>query len=143
MISLYHTGNKITTIDPDYGLFGEFLFFSPEPSHYGDYVYQLDIDENTIIDPDTFFYRDDADKLGGIVKAVMNVCDCDEDEAEELLSQRAHLDDEEEDWEIQHLTGKAAKQLGYRGAMVPDEHGTSYLIDMAGKEHELIVIESP
>ncbi len=40
-------------------------------------------------------------------------------------------------WAIQKFAGMAAKALGYKGAQLTDEQGTSYLIDMKGREKEL------
>lgn len=138
---LYHcTSNPITEID-EYGRFGEFLFFGSSPSHMGEVTYQLEIDtdenKGLIIDCGRFFYREDCSKLDDIVSEVMNLADCDEDQAQEYLSQRDHVSDAELDWDIQGLTAKAAKILGFRGVAVPDEYGTSYMIDMLGLESEL------
>lgn len=41
-------------------------------------------------------------------------------------------------WSIQKMAGQAAKLLGYKGAKLFDEQGTSYLIDMLGKVKSLI-----
>ncbi len=40
-------------------------------------------------------------------------------------------------WTIQKFAGMAAKALGFKGAKLTDEQGTSYLIDMKGREKEL------
>lgn len=135
-MELFHTGSKIEEIN-NLGRFDEFLFFANSACHYGEVTYSIEVDEDEIIDPNGFFYRDDCDKLAGIVAQVMDLAECDEDEAEELLSQRESHDDPEIDWDIQTLTARAAKLLGFRGVEIQDEHGTSYMIDMLGRESEL------
>lgn len=135
-MELFHTGSKIEKITSN-GRYGEFLFFGASDCHYGDVTYKIEVSEEKIIDPNTFFYRDDCEKLESIVAEVMELAECDEDEAEEYLSQRESHTDADIDWDIQALTAKAAKTLGYRGVEIPDEHGTSYMIDMLGHEDEL------
>ena len=45
-------------------------------------------------------------------------------------------------WAIQNIAGKVAKSLGYKGAKLFDEQGTSYLVDMLGREKDLKKIEN-
>ena len=51
-----------------------------------------------------------------------------------------HLEDEdlaEFSWDLQSMAARAAKKLGFRGLQVRDETGTSYMIDMLDRLHEL------
>lgn len=124
-----------------FGKFEYFLFFASSSCHYGDATYTIEIDEDEIIDCNSFFYREDYELLNDIVAEVMDRLGCDEDEAQEYLSQRAHAGDSDTDWWIQLMTAKCAEKLGYRGVEVPDEHGTSFIINMLGREAELTPVE--
>jgi hypothetical protein len=135
-MELFHTGNEIEKISA-FGPFGEFLFFASEACHDGDTTYRLEVDDEEVIDAAHFFYREDCEKLGGLVAEVADLVGCEEDEAQEYLSQALSHSDPEIDWAIQTLTARAAKLLGFRGVAVPDEYGTSFMIDMLGHEGEL------
>ena len=41
------------------------------------------------------------------------------------------------EWMIQKFSGEVAKKLGYKGAILTDEQGSSYLIDMLGRLGDL------
>lgn len=150
-MTLYHTSPvQITEIDA-FGRFGEFLFFAG-----GEYVmtagdritYAIEVDDSDIIDADQLFFHEDARKLAGLVEKVMQMVDCDEETAEELISQREDVhcietniepeDLAETSWDIQRITGEAALLLGFRGAEMQDEQGVAYLIHMAGREADLV-----
>lgn len=151
-MNLIHTSpveiNKIN----EFGTFGTFLCFSD--SEYvmtaaGEHIaYSIEIDEADIIDAESLFYHEDANKLDAIVELVMAAVGCDEDTAEELISQREDVhsiecDIEPEDladvsFEIQRRSAEAARALGFRGVAMDDEQGRMYLIDMEGKEIELV-----
>jgi len=139
-MELFHVGHKIDKITQE-GRFDEFLFFGVNASHDGDTTYKINIDESDIADPNSFFYRDDYKKLDYLVTEIMNLVGCDGDHAEDLLSQRQTHDDAEIDWNIQTLTARAAQTLGFRAVAIPDEYGTSYMIDMWGHESDLIIID--
>ena len=139
-MKLFHTSpNSITAINST-GLFGEFLCFSADvyTMTAGDFItYSIEIDDNDIIEASSIFYHEDAEKLDGLVQRVMGMLDCDEDTAEDMLSQKDDCGDAELSWEIQALTAKAAKTLGFRGVSMQDEQGTCYMIDMLHRENEL------
>jgi hypothetical protein len=139
-MQLFHTTYQEITSINKLGRFGEFLFFASSDCHYGDITYSIEIEEEQVVNCNSFFYRDDYQKLNSLVELIMDVADCDEDQAQEYLSQRNHHGDAEIDWDIQKYTAKAAKILGFRGVAVPDEHGVSYMIDMLGFENELVKI---
>lgn len=138
-VTLYHCSFKSELKINKYdGKFGTFLFFGDEPSYYGDYTYKLEINESELIEASSFFYRDDYEKLDSLIEEVKELVNCDDDDARDYLSQeKSYLENGEIDWEIQHLTAQAARKLGYRGVMVPDEYGISYMIEMFEREYEL------
>jgi len=139
-MQLFHTSpNNITAINST-GLFGGFLCFSADiyTMTAGNFItYSIEVDDDDIIEASRLFYHEDAEKLDGLVQRVMAMLGCDEDTAEEMLSQKDDCGDAELSWEIQGLTAKAAKALGFRGVSMKDEQGTCYMIDMLGREREL------
>lgn len=148
-MELFHTSpSEITTITTD-GRYGEFLCFAADEyvMTAGEHVtYRLDVEEADIIDAGSLFYHEDADKLAGLVERVMELVDCDEDTAEELISQRIDvheldtvdpMDAADLSWDIQAITAQAGKLLGFRGVAMNDEQGVCYMIDMLGHEDEL------
>lgn len=147
-LTLYHTSpGPITHIRSD-GLFGDSLCFAVRPyvmtAAARPQVYRIDLPCDQIVEASTFFYRDDCDKLAGIVAQVVEMVGCDEDAAENLLSgRRALVDmaedfDPEQDFEIQRLQAEAAKVLGYRACQTIDEQGVMWLVSMSGHEADLI-----
>lgn len=146
-MELFHTSPSENISINTNGRFGEFLFFSSEIYSMGSYkaAYRIDLDDGAIIEAGSLFYQDGAEKLAGLVEQVARMVGCDDDTAEELISQRADvhsLDVDAEDagdmsWDIQAITAKAAKLLGFRGVSMPDEQGTCYMIDMLGREGDL------
>ena len=139
-MELFHTSpTEITEINT-LGTFGEFLCFASDvyAMSAGPVItYTINVDDNDIIEAGSIFYHEDAEKLSPLVGRVMEMADCDEDAAEDLLSQTDDCGDAELSWEIQALTARAAKILGYRGVSMQDEQGRCYMIDMHGREHEL------
>lgn len=142
-MELFHTSpNAITAINAS-GRFGEFLFFSAHvyTMSAGEVVtYSIEIDENDIIRAMSIFYHEDAAKLDGLVAEFCARFDVDTDAAEEIISERDQLDSTDSDdlWDAQNFTARAAKILGYRGVEVSDEQGSAYMIDMMGRESELV-----
>tara|TARA_R110001606_G_scaffold399270_1_gene583264 strand:- start:1371 stop:1799 length:429 start_codon:yes stop_codon:yes gene_type:complete len=140
-MQLFHTSpDAIANIDK-FGRFGTFLCFAQDEyvMTAGDHVsYTLNIEESAIIEADQLFYHEDAEKLQGLVEQVMGMLDCDEDTAEDMLSQKDDCGDAEMSWDIQRMTAEAAKLLGFRGVSMQDEQGTCYMIDMLGRESELV-----
>jgi hypothetical protein len=147
-MELFHTSpEEIKTIAAD-GRFGEFLFFSAHVyvMTVGEYVtYKIEVDEDDIIEAGRLFYHEDAELLDPLVEEVMNMLGCDEDMAEDFISQDFSTNynadiDAEDSWTIQAITAKAAKTLGYRGVYFQDEQGRCYMIDMLGHEDELVKV---
>lgn len=147
-MKLFHTSpNEISAITSA-GRFGSFLFFSARvyTMTAGEaLVYSLEIDDDSIVEAGRLFYHEDAAKLQLLVDELAARLGIDEDDAEALIDESKSvfdLDGVEGDlgemsWDVQHFTARAAALLGYRGVAVRDEQGTSYLIDMAGREGEL------
>lgn len=150
-MQLTHTSPaEISSINA-HGRFGEFLFFA-----LGEYVmsagshvtYTIELDDTAIIRAGALFHHDDAEKLAGLVEEVAARYGVDEDTAEALIDESKSIFDidssvEPEDladasWDIQHYTARAAKTLGFRAVAVSDEQGTAYLVDMLGREAELV-----
>lgn len=150
-MKLFHTSPEKIAEIKESGRYGEFLCFSDKPYSMspGDvFVYSAEVSEEEIVEAGEFFYREDSHKLSGLVERVMDLVDCDQDTAEELLSQRCDVNDmdtvDPEDaaelsWDIQALTAKAAKLLGYRAVSMRDEQGTCYMVDLLGKESEMVL----
>ena len=111
-------------------------------------TYEIEIEEDQILAASELFYHDDAVKLLPVVAEVAKKFGVDEEMAEKLISESKSIwnvasdvdsdDLANADWEIQHYSAKCAKILGYRGVKVIDEQGTSFMIDMRGRECELL-----
>lgn len=141
-MQLIHTSpNPINEIHSN-GRFGEFLFFSVNEEYVmtaGSHVtYHTDVSEDEIIRAERLFYHESAESLSPLVEQVMRMAGCDEDTAEELISQEIDIhsidtDFEPEDlaeisWDIQRIAGHAAVLLGFRAVSMNDEQGRSYLV---------------
>ncbi|MFK4135884.1 hypothetical protein ACI2KR_26915 [Pseudomonas luteola] len=141
---------EITTINT-LGRYGEFLFFSSREyvmasgSHI---AYTIELSDDKVIRAGALFHHKDAEKLSDLVAEVAARFHIDEDTAEALIEESQSIFDiesnfEVEDlaeasWDIQHYTARAAKLLGFRAVAVSDEQGTAYLVDMLGREAELV-----
>ncbi len=149
-MQLFHTSPvEITSINKS-GRFGEFLFFSSNVyvmTAGAAVTYSLELDDEAVIDADRLFYHEDAEKLESLVAELADRLDVDADTAEDLIAEKSSvydldsIDPEEmadASWDVQRFTARAAKILGFRGAAVSDEQGTSYMIDMMGYEAELV-----
>lgn len=142
-MEIFHTSPAPITAINSYGMFGECLCFSSsfyQMAACEVLVYKMEISENEIVKAGSFFYRDDCDKLSGIVANIMELADCDEDQAQEYLSQNDNHPDDEIDWRIQGYSGEAAKALGFRACQAQDEQGAVYIVPMRGREADLILI---
>lgn len=149
-MDLFHTSpakiDKITTS----GRFGEFLFFSDRVyvMTAGSFqTYKLELSEEDVIPANRLFWHDDAEKLQPLVAELAARLGVSEEDAEALIeeSKSAHDIDsiEPEDaadasWDVQLFTARAAKALGYRAVQVSDETGYSWMVDMLGREPELV-----
>jgi hypothetical protein len=143
MLHLFHTSpTKIDKITA-HGRFAEFLFFSTNVyvmTAAATYVtYRLEIPDSCIIDARELFYHEDAAKLDELVAKFCRRFSVDTETAEDMISERRQLDscDSDDQWDVQLFTARAAKALGFRGVRVADEQGSSYMIDMLGREAEL------
>jgi hypothetical protein len=155
VLTLYHCSNEAISTIHDDGNFGSWLFFGDEPSHYGHVVHSLDIDfDEEVIRAGSIFYQENAvnnAELDAVVRKVMKVFGVDEDTADDLISERISSFDKftelgysaedcaNNSWLMQYYTACAAEALGFRGVAVSDEYGTSYMINMLGREHELTI----
>jgi hypothetical protein len=155
VLTLYHCSHEEITAIHDDGNFGSFLFFGDEPSHYGDVIHSIDIDlDEEVIKAGSIFYQENAvnnPALDAVVQKVMEVFSVDEETADDLISERissftfftelgySAQDCANNSWMMQYYTACAAEALGFRGVAVNDEYGTSYMINMLSREHELTI----
>lgn len=145
-LSLYHTSPGDIK-EPSEGRFGKSVFFSSEPyfmtEESNPRTYNLNINEDDLINASSFFYRDDSDKLSKIVEEIMAKFKVDKETAEDLLSGKVDIhelsdiipdfsyeDVADHSWDLQSLAGKAAEILGFKGVNLEDEQGTSSLINL-------------
>lgn len=149
-MKLIHTSPAQITKLNENGRFGSFLFFSPTEyvmtagEHF---TYELEIDENSLIESSQLFYDENSSLLQSLIAEISDRYNVSESIAESLLDESesiydvdSNVDAEDlgdESWNIQHFTAQAAKILGYRGVAVKDERGISYMVDMQGRESEL------
>jgi hypothetical protein len=140
-MELYHTSPApITAISTD-GRFGSFLFFSPRIYTMAagtPVVYAIDLDDADVIEAGSLMYHEQAELLAPMIAEIMDLVGCDEDTADDLLSQKADCGDAETSWTIQHITARAARALGFRAVSMQDEQGRCYMVDMLGREAELM-----
>ena len=141
-MELYHSTNQeITKITKD-GRFGCFLFFGNSMSgkSHGDIVYKLEIEEDLLIEANSIFYQENSyELLKEEIKEVQELCGVDEQTAMSYIDESDYYQvcDEESaeiSWDIQRITAKCAKKMGFLGVAVSDEHGTSWMIDMLDKK---------
>lgn len=130
------------------GLWGDFIFFTCENSHYGKISYELDIDDDEILSCEDIAYSDlvdnEVNKLAECIKFQTGI-ELDFDTVQNLLSEQLSVYGVEEiadfyindcslyaDFTIeqQKLTAKAAKKMGYNVVKINDEFGKSYMVDI-------------
>ena len=149
-MELFHTSpEKIEKVN-QYGLFGDCLCFADHPYFMTEVnapvIYKLELDDSDVIEASMFFFHDDWEKLDGVVADVMELVGCDEDTAQELLSERTSVWEESENadadmaWSMQRMIGKAGKILVYRAVECRDEQGAMWLVSMSGHEHEMVEV---
>lgn len=149
-MELFHTSpSKIEKIRSN-GRFGEFLFFSSrvyKMTAGAAVVYSLDLADADVIEAGQLFYHADAVKLQPLVDELATRLGVSEEDAEALIEESKSVYDldsiEAEDaadasWDVQLLTARAAKILGFRAVQLQDEQGAAYLVDMLGREGELV-----
>lgn len=155
-IQLFHNSPELIHRINESGLFGSWLFFSPSPGNgtclSGVINYMLEIDTSEIIKASALFLRADIDdkSIREHIEYVASVLECDLDTAMKLLDESVSLydaeigstgDKGELGWWLQEQTAELAKLLGYSCIAVSDEHGTSYMINMLGRENEWELVD--
>ena len=131
-IELIHTSPVEIKEINNFGRFGTWLFFSGKEYTMSDcetLAYKIDVNEDEIVDARQFFYRDDCDKLASLVEEVMEMTGEDADSAQDILSDGGFMCEAELSWELQYMTAKAAKALGYSIVEMSDEQGTCWMVD--------------
>lgn len=142
-MELFHTSPVEITRIHELGTFDEFLFFSGHVYTMAAcevITYKIDLEEDEVIEAGQLFYHPEAAKLDALVATFAARHSIDIDTAEEIISEREQLDsdDSEELWAVQLLTARAAKILGYRAVQVSDEQGAAWMVDMGGREADLV-----
>lgn len=153
---LYHSSPDSKLKVTKSGRFGEFLFFGSSTGMgpgAGGHNYRIEVPKEEIIEASSLFFQEDASKLDGLVKKVMAQFSVDQEMAMGLIDQTVNVYDvadklgidiadiSDVSYDLQKMAAQAAQKLGYRGVEVPDEHGTSWMIDMLGKESELTPVD--
>ena len=143
---LYHGSNDsrpITQINGD-GVFGG-LFASPSETSaasHGDAMYRMTVPDNQVMEMGADVPWDQARSLIGsnirkdsphadeITDMVLNAKSAfgSSIPEDELMHALRSSDLGEADWELQRLRGLVGRQQGYKAVVMPDEHGTSYLV---------------
>ena len=147
-LELIHTGSEEIKHIHENGVFGSFLFFSDTEYWMTQadvvYVYQIEIDEDELIDVDRMFFDHSYEEVIDIIEEVAERFEVDFETAagfiDESINPYDHGCDGDDRWAIQLYTAKAAKKLGYRGVIVSDEQGAAYMIEMLGQEDQLKLI---
>jgi hypothetical protein len=155
-MTLYHGSHgPISKIEKTHGQFDSFLFFSDKKSVADSHgqggqrtTYSTNVPSDSIIDVGDLFNQKNSNKISYIADDLANDIGVDKGTAEDLISGATSVwdidipksdfmpDTAELDWYVQKLSGEAANELGYKGVALKDEHGTSYMVNMLGKEKE-------
>lgn len=139
---LFNTSYEAKIVVNTSSLYDEFLFFTASPyimSTSETYTFEIEVDDAQIIAAPSLWYKDNWEDAKGFIEELMARLGIDEDTAMGLLDESIPLEDlelgieledmDEESCNIQRLTARCAKAMGYIGVEVTDEHGTSYMID--------------
>lgn len=138
-MKLYHTSPAEINEVYDDGLFGSHVFFSDRiyVTTAGDYLtYEIEIEEEEIIESCCLFYPSNVFVHLETVKQVMERFNVNEEVAVDLIDESISITeiqddfDGEKSWWIQKMTAKAAKCMGYNAVCVKDETGNSYMLDL-------------
>lgn len=95
-MKLYHTSPRDIEKIHDQGLYGSSLFFSHNPYFMGGHegiVYEMDIDENEILDVSRIPYLDleDFEKIKPVVEEIQEITELNEEESTDLLSEKKDI----------------------------------------------------
>lgn len=149
-MELFHTSPVEITVITNRGRFGEFLFFSSSiytMTSAAPVVYRLELADDEVIEAGRLFFHGDAEKLSPMVAELASRLSITEEDAEALIeeSKSAHdidsiapEDAADASWDAQLFTARAAKLLGFRAVQVKDEQGAAWMVDMLGREAELV-----
>lgn len=148
-MNLYHTSPNAEITPTRFGTFDEFIFFSNDVyvMTAGDYhVFTTEIDESLVIGAPALWYQENWEDARQYIDELMRTLNIDEDTAMGLLDESIDITDLDIDacelgtewWNVQRLTARCAKALGYIGVRVEDEQGSAYMLDV-----EAICITTP
>lgn len=146
-MKLFHTSPEAVINPKTTGLFDEFIFFSGSiyTMTAGEYhVFSTEVDEGKIISASSLWYQDNYEDAHQYVDELCDTLEIDEDDSMSLLDESKtifdlELDIDSEDiadviWNIQRLTAKCAKSMGFIGVQVEDEQGAAWMIDATAIE---------
>ncbi|BBG31311.1 AcrIF11 family anti-CRISPR ADP-ribosyltransferase [Zymobacter palmae] len=140
-MQLFHTSPETEITPSTLGRFDEFLFFSPTiyVMTAGDYhVFVTSLNDSEIIEAGSLWYQDNWEAARPFIDELMGRLSVDEDTAMGLLDGSLSVYDmdiepedmADEDWNVQRLTARSAKALGFIGVAVEDEQGAAYMLDV-------------
>ena len=148
---LFHGSNDsqpLRSVNPGQGLFGGVFASQNDRSalSHGDKLYRMTIPDEHVLTQHALDYEVPYEKASGFLKNKIRGDNVD-DIADMVISgkdvwnsripenQLLHAlssdDLGEASWQIQQLRGQLSKHLGYKAVEMPDEHGTSYLVNSA------------
>jgi len=115
-------------------------------------TYSIELDIAEVIRAADLFFHDEAAKLVTLVAEASARFGISEHAAESLIDESQSIYDIDSNvepenlgdaaWDVQGYTARAAKLLGFRAVSVSDEQGTAYMVDMLGREDELVRTEA-
>jgi hypothetical protein len=137
-------------VDTDREPFYGFIFFedqtgmeprSPKTVVAGGYLFGVDVDEASIANSvsrhdipasliDEAVHELDVDRATAarLIAQDTDIWNLGEDAIDRFAGDIWFMDDGEADWWVQHMTGRAARALGYIGVKMRDETGTSIML---------------
>lgn len=144
---LYHTSPNEEIEPNSTGTFDEFIFFSNTVyvMSAGEYhVFTTEVDEDKIIEAGSLWYQDNWEDAKQYIDELAEHLGVDEDTAMELIDESKEITDLDIDvcdlggewWNLQRITAKCAKAMGYIGVQVEDEQGAAYMLDINAIELE-------
>lgn len=151
-MTLYHTSPVEIKEITNEGLFGCGLFFSDHIYNMTGssevYVYSIEENDNEILDRSSIFFQEfnkEANEILEVARMDFSDYPLESDIEDYIDGSKSIWDLDIEvnelpslDWQLQDIAGKIAFALGYKACSMPDESGTSYLVDAKNIELQLL-----
>lgn len=147
MATVFHTSEVEITEIRDTELFGDVLFFADSVYRMNPaakIVYAMEIADDEIWSQWELFRSRDEDVRSAIDRAskeLAEVCEIDEETAEEWLTDSDAEFPCDHGWAVQKHLGKLAKYAEIACIKSRDEQGTVYIVPMSGKLGQLQRVE--